>query len=880
MRAVRLSEAADVASHGGKAAGLARLIACGLDVPEGFVVGREAFDAFLATDGLGARISRIAAGVDPDRLDALEAAAQEVRGLIDRTPLPPDVRALIDEALEALGEGAIGVRSSAVGEDAPRASFAGQLDTVLDVRGAEHAERALKTCWASYWSARAMAYQRRRAAPLRGMAVILQRQVEAAVSGVLFTRPVDPAAPPERMVGEYAYGLGDALVSGRVDPGRFSLDRDGTLLERAPPPQLDPRREAQLTTGHLQALGLTAAKIEEAFGGPQDIEWTVDAEGTLFLLQARPITTLAGPGRSARRVLWSNANINENFPAPVTPLLFSIASEGYSHYFRNLATALGVSGARRAAMEPYLRQVIGAHGGRLYYNLSNIHAILRLAPFGERLAAWFDRFVGAEAEEPAARPPVERPALLEAFEVLRFGATSWRRFAGVEDGLRAFERAADEFAARTQPGRLAGAALPELRDALRTFCDLRFHRWTDAAIADAMAMVSYGMLEQLLRGLYPQAEQTALHNTLLKGLTELASSAPVESLWRLSRSARLDGELRLALETLSPDELVLALRARGRFPAFARELERHLEAHGFRGSGELMLTVPSFQEDPRGVLTLLRGYLALDGPSPAERLDAQARERLAATSELRARSSPLAWVAVARALEWTQRAVTCRERARTKQALLYSRLRRLALAIGAALVERGALEVPDDVFWLDHREVDALLSGGALLPGVGGLIVARRQAHARVCAQQPPDRFVVPEGEAYPGGDAAAPTASGASEPGAVLTGMSACGGSVTARAASLRDLSEAQSLKSGDILVTRQTDPGWAPVFFLIRGLVMERGGMLSHGSILAREFGLPSVVGVKGATDRIATGARLRVDGDRGEVHLLSSAEGPGEA
>jgi pyruvate,water dikinase len=225
-------------------------------------------------------------------------------------------------------------------------------------------------------------------------------------------------------------------------------------------------------------------------------------------------------------------------------------------------------------------------------------------------------------------------------------------------------------------------------------------------------------------------------------------------------------------------------------------------------------------------------------------------------------------------LRWTKASIRLRERARLKQALLYSRLRRVALAVGDDLCADGRIERREDVFMLTMEELDALLSGSAMFPDVRALIEIRRREHTRLGAMKPPDTFTLAEGT-YLEDAGITPITSAAG--GSVLTGTSACGGRTTARATVLSDVTEAHRLRPGDILVTRQTDPGWGPVFPLISGLVMERGGMLSHGAIIAREFGIPSIVGVADATRLIPSGATVCLDGDRGSVRLLTDPAQP---
>jgi pyruvate,water dikinase len=279
---------------------------------------------------------------------------------------------------------------------------------------------------------------------------------------------------------------------------------------------------------------------------------------------------------------------------------------------------------------------------------------------------------------------------------------------------------------------------------------------------------------------------------------------------------------------------------------------------------------------------LIRNYLLAAGESPLEVLRRQAEQRVADTArvlrELRFRRVlpfvplMLQRAIVARVLGWTQACICLRERARLKQALLYSRLRRIVLEIGNRLVADGRLALADDIFFLTADEIEALAAGSAMFPhGAGALVEVRREQYAAVARVVPPDSFTLREGEYF---SATGPSNVASADALSALEGVGACGGVVTAPAAVLADVRESTRLRAGDVLVTRQTDPGWGPVFPLISGLVVERGGMLSHGAIIAREFGIPSVVGVKDATRRILQGDVVTVDGNRGSVRILDNS------
>jgi phosphohistidine swiveling domain-containing protein len=831
----------DPAALGAKAGNLGRLARLGLPVPPGFVIEASAF-----------------AALGPLSVKATAAEGPARRAAILEAPLPPGLSADLAERWRQVRSPLI-VRSSALGEDSAAASFAGQLDSIFPVTSLAELETGLRRCWASYFSDRCLAYQERGPGKLRGMAVLVQELVPAAFSGVLFTR--SPAATGTgAMLGEYCLGYGEALVSGAVDPGRFTLDR------RSLAASFEVRLETAPPTETLTELGRHALRCELAFGRPQDIEWCIDGEGRLFLLQARPVTSQAKP---ERRVVWSNANVNENFPAPVSPLLYSVAATGYSHYFRNLALAFGVSTRRIARLEPAFRQIVGVHRGRIYYHLSHIHRILRGVPGGEFLARSFDDFVGAEGGSAEAPPPKTR-----AWEWLRMAACVFGRYRILRRRVARFEQRIESFCRAWPIAELPGKTPAALRDGLRAFLEIRRHGWNDAALADAAAMVSYSLLGRSLRRLFP--DDPGLQHDLLKGLPELVSGHPPRDLWRLARSIAGDPRAAALFASAEPAAIVAALASDPALAEVSQSFAAYQSRWGFRCSGELMLTQPGLDERPEELALLLRAYLHGDSLSPEELLAAQQGSRLARTAgmlaALRGRRRLLGWPLRA-LLRATHVSIELRERARLQQARLYNRLRHLALAIGRAWESEGRLERQDDVFFFAIDELDQLLAGGALFAShTAAAARQRRQAHEDFCREPPPpDHFALPEGESWPlaGGDAAEAASAVAQDS---YQGIGAGSGRAVGPPRWLREVGEAQKLRRGDVLLTRQTDPGWAAIFPLIAGLVLERGGLLSHGAILAREYGIPCVVGVPRVEELAARGRQLRVDGDRGTVDVLA--------
>ncbi len=861
---------------GSKAHHLARLTALGVDVPPAVCVHRQAFVDVVGGDdaaGIAAALAALdAVGVDDEvaLAAACGAASDAIIGIVARLTPDPTLRAALTSAAAMLG-GRLIVRSSAIGEDGAHASFAGQLDSFADIDSADGdaVVDAVVRVWASAASARSLHYQRRRGERLRGVAVILQRYVAAHASGVLFTCSPHDAA---QVWGEYCFGPGEALVGGKVTPGAFSAPR-ARRAERHLPIARHGRPDENETEDNrrdldddaLRALVGCGHDIEAAFGAPQDIEWCLDHDGRLWIVQARPITTTTtttttttvattSPPRALRRLQrFSNANVNENFPEPLSPLLYSIVQKGYRAYFRALGEHMGLDEERLRAAEPALSAIVGAHGGRLYYNLSSLHGCLQVAPFGDWLTSSFNLFVGVDggvAESAAFR--ARKSVVVEAAAAARFVGRATLALSRAGERLPGFEADVDAFARDAHPTLVPHLGDDALLALLRRFLWIRTERWTPAAMGDVSALMGYGLLRSFIRARHPDAPET-LPQELLKGLADVVSGVPTQRLWELAVAKR-----------------------RGDAD-YATQLAFFLETWGFRRSGELSLTAPTFQEDPAPVLALIDQYASElagddDALGPAARTAGHARAREQATDALLGQT-PLPLRPVLRGLvALAKHGIGLRERARLKQALLYTRLGPVVRELGHRLARDGVIHRADDVFMFTVDELIDQLSGSAMFGAFAADHCAeRRRRHERLVAMQPDETFTLPQGH-YLAATARTPAATTTprSSSSSTLVGAPAAGGRARGPAAVLADVAEAARMRRGDVLVTRQTDPGWGPVLFLAKALVIERGGMLSHGAIIAREFGVPCVVGLAGASRLIEHGMIVDVDGDAGTVRL----------
>ena len=779
---------------GGKGAGLARLVALGLPVPAGFVITAPALAPHLGRD------------------------------------LPPALRQAVARAADRLG-GQLAVRSSLVAEDDVAASFAGQLATVLGVGGGSELLDAVRTVAASARGAAARQYAADRGVgDGHGMAVVVQRMVAARAAGVAFS--ADPISGQRRVVVEAVRGLGDRLVGGRATPDRFIVDARGALAGQARV-ELD---EAALPDAVVLELGDLVRGAADRLGGPQDVEWAWDGV-RLYLLQARPITALAG-----KRV-FSARLIGDMCPGVIKPLLWSTKP-------RSMA---------QKVVGRLFRELLGHDDYDYARLLRRIHsrAYLDATAMGERLAGiglpanFFESI--AREERASRRPPL---TLRLATRMPRIFAVLVRH-SRAADGLDATIDRHESAVAALRIADPSTLELPALIDRIGALLEAHGDtQWCAFASATNM-MVRNRLLERMVHRHAPGVRPT----DLLRGLRGMKSLEPNAALRRLAADCGGLGDEERALLLHGDDR---AIRARLAGSAAGRGLvagvDELLGRFGYLSANGSDFTEPTWAEDPSPVWAALGRLLAAgpagDGADPA-RLREQAR------AAVRARLGPVRRVLFDRLLAGTQRYLALRERVSLLLTEDAFELRRLFLAVGDRLAAAGRLERRDDVFFLYRDEFEALAHAERDAGDARALVAVRRAQLAADEAIAPPETVC---GEAAAVGIDAAAIAGRE-----FLAGIGASAGVARGRARVVRNPSAIPSLlRREEILVVPFTDVGWTPLLATVGGVVAECGGQLSHTSIVAREYGLPAVVGVAGATTVIRDGQEVTVDGTAGRVWL----------
>jgi pyruvate,water dikinase len=860
----------DLAELGGKGANLARFSQAGFPVPPGFCVAARAYRDFVAAGGLQERIGLRLAEL-PD-LAAVEVAAAEIQAAIERHPIPPAVAEAIGQAYSRLDGGAarVAVRSSATAEDLPEASFAGQQETFLNVRGYEALLHHVRRCWASLWTARAIAYRREHGVADHGLAlaVVVQAMVEAEVAGVMFTaNPINGRR--DEVVINASYGLGEAVVSGLVTPDTFVVrPRQGLIRERtighksveilySPIGLVEEHAvgeeragAASLTDAQVLDLAALGLGVAAHAGRPQDCEWAL-RDGRAFLLQARPITTLGEPPAYDPRDHWTRAMFVEILPDAPSPAFCSVLVPILGHMLAFTFRSLG-------QQPPADIPAVAVFCHQPYLNLRYIRAALAGLPdeARERLTERIANPFTAHDQSGADRSLAE----------LRLG---WHVLRVVRRLPRALPKIVERYYSRLRPyealdlARQSDAELCDAVDAIVTEIVPPLIDWDYLLIA-ALGLVGRLMDRTVDRSGVPSPE--AVRGQLHSGMTGNLTMHTNKALWQLARAARSEPAVARAILD-GPDEGLLGrLSGLPGGVAFRRALDQFLWTYGHREI-RMDIVYPTWGEDPTPVLRFLRAYLAADGaPDPVEqeRLLAEQRRRAAAEVE-----SALAGTARGRlidrrlfrwSLEHTRALAADRDTMHFHWTYAFPILRRLLEELGRRWVAQGLLDRVEDIYCLAIDELPAVVAEPRPLQAE---VARSRRAWERDRARTWPHEIRQAE-EIYPDDVAVAEPIDGA------LRGIPGSPGRASGAVRIIRGPEDFGLLRQGEILVAPLTNPTWTPLFAIAGGLVIESGGILSHGAIVAREYGIPAVMGVAGASRTLSTGQQVTVDGTGGLVGI----------
>jgi pyruvate,water dikinase len=892
---------------GVKGTNLSKLIQSGFRVPPGFVVTVHAYQSFAEANQLPDKIS----GLGPSllagkRLDP-ESLSRQIQALFRSAVMPDALRQQLLRAYRELGERStarneglqkpisVAVRSSAVAEDLAGASFAGQLESFLNVRGEAALCESVIACFTSLWNARAIAYRRNHARESEFLehAVIVQEMVPADFAGVLFT--VNPTSGMrDEIVINAAWGLGEAVVSGRVNPDHIVLekstgnvkrnsigDKEWMAIPQAQGISLIPvacgqRRQQVLSEAQVADLWRLGLAIEKLFGTPQDVEWA-QANGQIYVLQARPATSIfadtarptsageVGPGTAIAPGdddwpasgesstqsfdLWTRANVGELWPDPVSPLIWSIVPEIIGG-----AVRFALRGVDSKALQT--ARWAGRFYGRVYYNQG---ALTRLFKNELGLPASFVDKARGNRQKPGTQESdrVQIGRLLVALPVLARLAWRQRQTASV---LEAF--------LPVVKGWTAGFKLEDYADATdRQFFDEAMV-WFDRIktclnLQNEMSGASLTALATLERLMSRWFKSTDVVLQLLHGISGIQATAICVELARLAQKVHELGFASLVLAA-EPKAALNQLRQEETAAPIINLLDFFLMDHGHRCMREAEWLYPRWADEPEQVVALVAAYLKSGCLDVASIEAKQRQKREESVAAVERRLGPFRRWLFRRMLARTERAVRLRDNGKGMAMKASHCARQITITIGERWSQRGWLHHPDDIFFLAMQELRAVVDAGdparARLD-LKPLVHQRRQAFEHWFGVTAPE-IIGADGKPI---EDQAPSLNGTR-----LEGIGASGGKIKGRVRIILEPAAASKLQAGEILVTRAMDTGWTAVFPLVSGIITETGGQLSHAAIVAREYGVPAVVNVLNVTQRLKDGQMISLDGSLGHVFV----------
>ena len=826
-----------VAVVGGKAANLGELSRIeGVRVPAGFCVTTDAFGRIMAgAPSIGDRLDRLSL-LRPNDRESIGALSAEIRRAIEGIAIPDDVAAAITRALAGLGEHApYAVRSSATAEDLPTASFAGQQDTYLNVVGRAAILQAVSRCWGSLFTERAVTYRLRNGIDHRRvqMAVVVQQMVFPQAAGILFT--ADPITSNRKVASiEAGFGLSEDLVSGLVNPDIYTV-RDGEVAERT-----IAAAQPALTDAQVVQLAQLGRRIEAHFGRPQDIEWCLADDG-FQIVQSRPITTL--------------------FPIPAAGDAENhvYLSVGHQQMMTDPMKPLGISMWQLTAGRPMHHA-----GGRLFVDVTHdlaspasrarlVEAFGRADPLsGDALRSIVDRsgfLPSLPDEEPAGPPPAraaQAPIETDPAIVTDLIARNQESIAALKCDIRS----------KSGPA-LLDFILEDIHELKRILFDPQSHRVFMSAME-----ATWWLNEHLQTWL----GETNAADTLTQSVPHNVTSEMGLALLDVADVIRPHPDVVAFLQQVEDDDFLdeLPKLAGGREARDA--ILAYLDRYGMRCVGEIDITRPRWSERPATLVPLILGNIKNFEPGAGERRFEQGRqeawkkeqelvEALRALPDGEAKAEE-----VKRMIDRVRTFIGYREYPKYGMVSRYFVYKQALLGEAERMVQAHVLREPEDIFYLSFQELRDVVRTGQV---DAELIRGRKEAFRSYQALTPP-RVLTSDGEVMAGAYRREGVPAGA------LVGLPVSAGTVEGRARVILDMAKAD-LEPGDILVTAYTDPSWTPLFVAITGLVTEVGGLMTHGAVIAREYGLPAVVGVERATQLIQDGRRIRVHGTDGYVEIL---------
>jgi rifampicin phosphotransferase len=893
------SEQNTLQSAGGKAANLARLIQARFRVPSGFVITTSAYQLFSSKFHLEEQIQEILGSSSSKDTQKLDLVSSKIRDLFSKVKVPNEISSEIRSAYQRLGEVPVAIRSSATLEDLPGLSFAGQQDTYLNICSLDEVLKAVVNCWSSLWTARALDYRNhnRLSNSNLSLAVVVQEMVESESSGVLFTANPLTGLRSEVVI-DATFGLGEALVSGMVNPDHYVVDvsnnqisskvlgaksveiigytKGGTRQKK-----LERAMDQALPDEEILALAKMSKEVEGLYGFPQDIEWAW-AKNQLFILQSRPITTLyplpVGLPDKSLKVFFSFAAV-QGMLDPVTPL----GREALCLFF---ATGAGLFGIKTS---PSKQTILYSAGERLWVNFTPLirNSVGRqVIPFALNLVEpTIQQAVNQITDDPRLQPGKKGVSLHARLQIahlliplagnvlLNLLSPKARREAIVLHGEHLLEKM------ESQSANISGDRWEKLAQRAVLLPDFANKHLPKTLIrfvsVVATAMASWNFLNRLasktsqnLKGNVGTPFQDLVMQ-VTRGMPYNPTTEMDLNLWKMAKMIRHDPPSLQVFLNNNPSQLTEKFQ-RGELPQIViQPLSEFFQRYGGRGFGEIDLGRNRWAEDSTHVFEMLSSFLQIEDETLAPDIvfAKSAKSAQSAINQLvdNLRKTKHGWwkaIMMKFLAGRVRQLIGMRESPKFFAVRLMWIIHRDLVKSGHEFVEHGELDQPDDLFYLSFAEIQSFANQEK--KNWSELISNRRSAYQIETLRRQIPKLMLSDGRAYYEGLKSQDNLLD------TLHGSPVSPGVAEGKVRIVLNPIHAH-LKPGEILVCPGTDPSWTPLFLSASGLVMETGGMMTHGAVVAREYGIPAIVGVDQATHKLKTGMLIRIDGSQGTIVIL---------
>lgn len=871
---------------GGKAYNLHILDKCGYKVPEWEVVTANIFNSFCLQENIYEKIKHELLHLNINRSPGdIKKISDNVNRIIINAEIPSEIKNHIKKLAIKINSTFLAVRSSAVEEDSENYSYAGQFDSFLFIPSADEAVDVVKKCWASLYSARSIFYRIQNNIKIDPekiqMAVILQKMINSDSSGIIFSSEWQNDNSSKIIINS-VYGVGEGIVSGLLEPDVFIVNKNTITIEEIKLAKKTNKisnkhkrgtfndivdeinqLSSSLQESEIVHLSKLANDIEKIYNHPQDIEWALK-DGKIFILQTRPITQI---GRKYQHLnIWDNSNIVESYGGLTLPLTFSFASYAYHHVYVQFCQLLMVTNNRIKEMDYFLQSMLGIINGRIYYNLINWYKLTSILPGFKYNHEFMETMMGAknniknsttykELLEDREKTTTLLTKILAGIKMFYYHLTIKKQ---VKNFLSCFNNNYNHYNKLNYSQMTPNEALDKFRELEKNF----LWKWKIPIINDFLCMIHFGIFKKINEKWINDKE--TIINDLLQGEGSIESVQPVKEIINITKKIQQNIRLRDLIKKTENKDCLKIFEDKN-FNEEKKLIDNYINNFGYRCINEMKLEQKDLTQDSSFLFLCIKEYLKIENLNFDQYLNKQNSNQEEIKKIINHNLTGFKKIFFFWSLKHAKQAIQNRENMRLCRTRIYGIVRRIFFAIGHQYAKLSIIKSVEDIFYLELSEVIASLDGKLAIYNLQELIDLRKKEYDKYKNIAMPDRFIT-SGPVYWFNNIE--KEKKVSEK--ILKGTGCFPGQVVGEVVKIEDPNTSIDLK-GKILVTFRTDPGWIPLYPSIAGLIIEKGSQLSHSVIVAREMGIPTIIGVDNLTKIINTGDYIAMmDGSSGIIVL----------